>query len=95
MCKKLLKLFVTGKTVRSLNAIENLKRICSESYGEFEIEIIDVLEHPQMAEDAKIIATPTLIKELPLPIRRIIGDLSDKESVIVNLNIIKKGEPNG
>jgi circadian clock protein KaiB len=73
----LLKLYVTGKTPRAEKAIANLRRICEEDLnGRYELQIIDVLEHPQLAEDEKILATPTLIKRLPPPLRRVIGDLS-------------------
>ena len=77
--KFLLKLFVTGQTPRSELAIENLRRICEEEFqNEYELIVVDVLQRPQLAEDEKILATPTVIKELPPPLRRIIGDLSDK-----------------
>lgn len=91
MTKYVLKLYVTGKTARSENAINNLKKICSSVYADdYEMVVIDVLESPQLAEDDKILATPTLIKLLPQPIRRIIGDLSDKEKVLLGLDINKK-----
>lgn len=86
--KYLLKLFVTGRTPRAEQAIVNLQRICeNELGGRYEVLIIDVRERPELAEQAKILATPTLIKELPLPIRRIIGDLSDKEKVLAGLGL--------
>jgi circadian clock protein KaiB len=85
-----LKLYVTGKTPRSERAIANLHQLCKEALeGRYELSIIDVLEHPQLAENEKIIATPTLIKELPPPLRRVIGDLSDKEKVLLGLDIIR------
>ena len=91
MAKIMLKLFVTGHTPRSQNAIQNLKEICEhELSGEYELTIIDVLERPQLAEDEKIVATPTLIKELPPPLGRIIGDLSDRERVLLGLQIVRK-----
>ena len=84
----LLKLYVTGKTPRTARAIANLKRVCDEDLrGQYELQIIDVLEHPQLAEDDRILATPTLIKQLPPPLRRIIGDLSDKEKVLLGLEV--------
>lgn len=87
-CK--LKLYVTGRTPKSERAILNLRRICQKNLGSnFEMEVIDVLERPQLAEDEKILATPTLIKELPPPIRRIIGDLSDSERVLVGLDLVR------
>lgn len=88
MTKCKLKLYVTGVTQRSERAITNLRRICETKLGgEFELDVIDVLEHPQLAETEKILATPTLIKELPSPIRRIIGDLSDTEKVLLGLDL--------
>lgn len=84
----LLKLYVTGKTPRAEKAIANLRRICREELqGQYQLEIIDVLEHPQLAEDEKILATPTLIKRLPPPLRRVIGDLSDTEKVLLGLDV--------
>lgn len=84
----LLKLYVTGASPRAEVAISNLRRICEqELHGQYELEIIDVLEHPQLAEDDKILATPTLIKQLPPPLRRVIGDLSDKEKVLLGLEV--------
>lgn len=89
MHKYLLKLYVTGQTPRSQRAITNLRRICEEELqGAYELVIIDVLERPQLAEDEKILATPTLVKELPVPIRRIIGDLSDSERVLLGLDLM-------
>ncbi len=86
--KHLLKLYITGQTPRSERAVRNLQQICErELAGRYEIQIIDVLERPQLAEDERIMATPTLIKELPLPLRRIIGDLSDKEKVLLGLDL--------
>ncbi|MBF0215044.1 MAG: circadian clock protein KaiB [Magnetococcales bacterium] len=84
-----LKLFVTGHTPRSERAIQNLRRICErELDGRYEMVVIDILEQPQSAEDEKILATPTLIKALPLPLRRIIGDLTDKEKVLLGLDLL-------
>ena len=89
MHKFLLKLYVTGRTPRSQQAIANLRRICEEDLGgQYEMEIIDILERPQLAEDEKILATPTLVKELPIPMRRIIGDLSNSERVLLGLDLL-------
>ena len=86
--KYIIKLYVTGQTPRSLRAIENLKRICDGDLGgEYDLAVIDVLDRPQLAEDEKILATPMVVKELPLPIRRIIGDLSDTERVLLGLDL--------
>ena len=79
---------MTGTSPRSKVAIANLQRLCEqELLGEYELEIVDVLENPQRAEDEKILATPTLIKQLPLPLRRVIGDLSDKDKVLLGLEV--------
>lgn len=79
---------MTGTSPRAQVAIANLERICAEELqGQYELEIIDVLEHPQRAEDEKILATPTLIKQLPPPLRRVIGDLSDKAKVLLGLEV--------
>lgn len=86
--KFLLRLYVTGTSSRAQQAISNLERICEqELQGKYELEIIDVLEHPEKAEDARILATPTLIKRLPPPLRRVIGDLSDKDKVLLGLEV--------
>ncbi|MFA9460329.1 circadian clock protein KaiB [Thiohalorhabdus methylotrophus] len=88
MEKYLLKLYITGPTQHSQQAVANLRRIMDEELaGRYELEIIDVLEKPQLAEDEKILATPTLIKELPTPLRRVIGDLSDKDQVLLGLDL--------
>ena len=88
MNKFKLRLYITGKTPKSERAIANLKEICEkELKGLYELQIIDVLEYPQLAEDEKILATPTLIKDLPPPLKRIIGDLSDSEKVLLGLDL--------
>jgi circadian clock protein KaiB len=88
LSKYLLRLFVTGTSSRTGTAIANLRRICEQELGgQYDLEIIDVLEFPDVAEDEKILATPTLIKSLPLPLRRVIGDLSDKEKVLLGLEV--------
>jgi circadian clock protein KaiB len=79
---------VTGKSPRTETAIANLLRICEDDLsGEYELQIIDVLEDPAAAEQDKILATPTLIKQLPPPLRRVIGDLSNKDKVLLGLNV--------
>ena len=88
LSKYLLTLYVTGTSPRAQVAIANLERICQqELQGLYELEIVDVLENPQRAEDEKILATPTLIKALPPPLRRVIGDLSDKAKVLLGLEV--------
>jgi circadian clock protein KaiB len=88
MDKFILKLYVTGTTPNSERAIANLQRLCEEDLDKkYEVIVVDVLENPQLAEDEKILATPTLIKALPPPLRRVIGDLSDKEKVLLGLDL--------
>jgi circadian clock protein KaiB len=96
MNKYQLRLFVTGQTLRSSRAITNLRRICEEELGtEYELDIIDVLERPQLAEEEKIMATPTLIKKFPPPVRRIIGDLSDTKQVLLGLELLQQESRGG
>lgn len=84
-----LRLYVTGRTPASQRALSNLEQICrTELKGEYEIEVIDILEHPQLAEYEKILATPTLVRQLPEPVRKIIGDLSDREKVLLGLDLL-------
>jgi circadian clock protein KaiB len=84
----LLRLYVAGMTPKSLTAVSNLKRICEERVeGHYEIEVIDLRENPQLAAGQEIIAVPTLVRSLPEPIVRIIGDLSDTERVVVGLQL--------
>jgi circadian clock protein KaiB len=83
-----LRLYITGRTSQSQRAIENLQQICeAELQGQYEIEVIDVLEHPRLAEHEKILATPTLVKQFPGPVRKIIGDLSNHERVLLGLDL--------
>lgn len=89
--KYLLRLYVTGLTPRSTKAIQNIKKICEENLkGRYELEVIDVYQQPEFAKKEQIIAAPTLIKKLPLPLRRIIGDMSDKEKVLIGLDLRRK-----
>lgn len=88
MTKHKFKLFIMGQTSRSQYAIRTLRRICEDAMPDgYELTIIDVLEQPSLAEEHKIIATPTLIKEWPLPVRRVLGDLSDQEKLLHALGI--------
>lgn len=83
-----LTLYITGRSVRSTRALKNLRQICEmQQDGSYEVQVIDVLERPEEAEKSKVLATPTLIKQLPLPIRRIIGDLSDTDQVLIALGM--------
>jgi len=88
--KYILRLFITGATSRSMQAISNLKKICEEYLeGKYELEVIDLYLHPLLAKEEQIIAAPTLIKKLPLPFRRIIGDMSNEEKVLMGLDLKK------
>jgi circadian clock protein KaiB len=83
-----LRLYVAGQTPKSINAFANLKSICDEHLkGIYAIEVIDLLENPRLAKGDQILAIPTLVRKLPEPIRKVIGDLSDTESVLVGLNL--------
>jgi circadian clock protein KaiB len=83
-----LRLYVAGKTEKSVKALTNLQRYCEEHLkGQYKIEVIDLLEKPQLAEGDQILAIPTLVRKVPEPIRKIIGDLSNEEKVLVGLNI--------
>lgn len=88
--KYLLMLYVTGMSPQSTRAISNLNEICEKHLkGRYSLEIVDLYEHPEFAKGEQIIASPTLIKKLPLPLRRIIGDMSNKEHVLVGLDLKK------
>ncbi|HAC62550.1 MAG TPA: circadian clock protein KaiB [Cyanothece sp. UBA12306] len=91
MSKYLLKLYIAGNTINSQRAISNLLRICQEElHDQYNVEIIDVIEEPQKAEQEKILVTPTLIKELPPPLQRIIGDMSNTHKVLLGLDLINQ-----
>jgi circadian clock protein KaiB len=86
-----LRLYTAGQTPRSLAAFRNLKKVCEEHLpGQYEIEVIDLLANPRLAKDHQIIAIPTLVRKLPNPIRKIIGDLSDVERTLVGLDLRQK-----
>lgn len=88
--KYILRLYVTGTTNRSVMALRNLKKICEDYLeGSYELEVIDLYQVPGLAKDEQIIAAPTLIKKLPLPFRRIIGDMSNEEKVLLGLDLKK------
>jgi circadian clock protein KaiB len=83
-----LRLYVTGMTPRSTRAVENVRAICEQHlHGRYELEIVDIYQQPSLAKGEQIIAAPTLIKKLPLPLRRVIGDLSSTDRVLVGLDI--------
>lgn len=83
-----LRLYIAGHTPRAIAALDNLKRLCKEHLaGEYHIEVIDLLRTPQLARGDQIIAVPTLVRKLPVPVRKIIGDLSNTERVLVGLDL--------
>src|SRR6201994_4325179 len=83
-----LKLYVTGQTPRSLRSVENLRAICDKYLPDnFDLEVIDIYQQPAMAASVQLIAAPTLIKSLPLPLRRLVGDFSDQQRVLSGLDI--------
>jgi circadian clock protein KaiB len=83
-----LRLYTAGQTPKSLAAIKNLRKVCEEHLaGRYEIEIVDLLKNPRLAKDHQIVAIPTLVRKLPVPIRKIIGDLSDTERALVGLQL--------
>lgn len=86
--KFLLRLYVTGQTPRSVKSVENLKRFCEKHLnGEYEMEVIDIYQQPALAFENQIIAAPTLIKRLPLPLRRLVGDFSNQDRVLAGLDL--------
>ena len=86
--KYVLRLYVTGQTPRSLKSVENLQRLCEKHLpGRFTLEVIDIYQQPALAAEGQIIAAPTLIKAMPLPLRRLVGDFSDAERVVLGLDL--------
>ncbi len=86
-----LRLYVTGMTPRSTEAVSSIKRICEENLkGRYELEVIDIYQQPVLARDEQIIAVPTLIKKLPLPLKKLIGDMSDEERILIGLDLRPK-----
>lgn len=89
--KYILRLYVTGSTGRSLRAVHNLKKLCDEHLpNEYELQVIDIYKDPEAAREEQIIAAPTLVKKLPQPIRRFVGDLSNTQKILVGLDIYKR-----
>jgi circadian clock protein KaiB len=83
-----LRLYVAGQTPKSISALANLKKFCEEHLaGKYRIEVIDLVQNPKLARTDQILAIPTLVRRLPAPMRKIIGDLSDKEKVLVGFNL--------
>ncbi|HEY8671464.1 MAG TPA: circadian clock KaiB family protein [Terriglobales bacterium] len=84
----ILRLYIAGQTPKSINALNNLKKICAERLDqEYRLEIVDLLTNPKLAQEHQIVAIPTLVRDLPLPIRKIIGDLSNTERVLAGLSL--------
>ena len=90
----ILRLYVTGSTGRSLQAVYNLKKICEEHLPDYDLEVIDIYKDPEAAREAQVIAAPTLVKKLPLPIRKFVGDLSNTQKILVGLDIYKRQDLN-
>jgi circadian clock protein KaiB len=89
----LLRLYVSGVTERSRRSILNINAVCKENLqGQYDLEVVDIHQKPSLAKDEQILATPTLIKLLPLPLRRIVGDLSNRDGVLFGLDLKKKPE---
>jgi circadian clock protein KaiB len=89
--KYILRLYITGSTSRSLKAVHNLKKLCEEHLSnDYDLEVIDIYKDPEAARKEQIIAAPTLVKKLPQPIRKFVGDLSDTQKILVGLDIYKR-----
>ena len=92
--KYILRLYVIGSSPRSLKAIYNLKKICEEHFpNDYDLEVIDIYENPSAAREEQIIAAPTLVKRLPSPLRKFVGDLSNTQKILVGLDIYKRQGP--
>ena len=85
-----LRLYITGQTPRSTASIRNLREVCDEFLkGRFELKVVDLYKQPELAKEAQVVAAPTLIKKLPLPLRRLVGDLSNKKEVLLGLDLTR------
>ena len=92
--KYILRLYVTGSSARSLKAVYNLKKLCEEHLpDDYDLEVIDIYEHPDAAREEQIIAAPTLVKKLPTPLRKFVGDLSNTQKILIGLDLYKRHEP--
>ena len=86
--KYILRLYITGSSARSMKAVQNLRTLCEEHLpGDYDLEVIDIYENPSLAREAQIIAAPTLVKHLPQPLRKFVGDLSNTQKILVGLDI--------
>jgi len=91
-----LRLYITGQTPLSETSLRNINEVCAQHLaGRFELEVIDIYQQPQLAREAQILAAPTLIKRLPLPFRRLVGDLSNRKQVLLGLDIQQEPPKNG
>lgn len=88
--KYILRLYVIGSSERSLKAVSNLKKICEEHLPHYDLEIIDIYKDPEAAREEQIVAVPTLVKRLPKPLRKFVGDLSNTQKILVGLDIYKR-----
>jgi circadian clock protein KaiB len=89
--KYIFRLYVTGSSVRSLRAVHNLKKLCEEYLSDdYDLEVIDIYENPAAARDEQIVAAPTLVKKLPQPIRKFVGDLSNTQKILIGLDIYER-----
>jgi circadian clock protein KaiB len=91
--KYILRLYVSGSSGRSLKAVENLKKLCEEYLPDYDLEVIDIYKDPAAARDEQIIAAPTLVKKLPEPLRKFVGDLSNTKKILVGLDVYERQEP--
>ena len=91
--KYILRLYVSGSSARSLKAVHNLKKLCEEHLPDYDLEVIDIYKNPEAARDEQIIAAPTLVKTLPQPLRKFVGDLSNTQKILVGLDIYQRQEP--
>lgn len=91
--KYILRLYVIGSSTRSLRAVYNLKKICEENFpDDYELEVIDIYKHPELAREEQVVAVPMLVKKLPAPLRKFVGDLSNTQKILVGLDIYKRQE---
>jgi circadian clock protein KaiB len=88
--KYILRLYVIGSSPRSLKAVYNLKKLCEEHLPDYDLEVIDIYKNPEAARDEQIIAAPTLVKKLPSPLRKFVGDLSNTQKILIGLDIYKR-----
>ena len=89
----ILRLYVTGSSARSLKAVHNLKKICEEHLPDYDLEVIDIYKNPDLARQEQIIAAPTLVKKLPEPLRKFVGDLSNTKKILIGLDLYERQEP--